>query len=74
MIDSIRRACPAYNAYSACSGLHLDEEATRSIAGEIDTREALVAFRMREQGLGAVRGMSGPILVVLDQTLELLER
>jgi len=74
MIGPIRRACPAYSAYSACSGLHLDEETTRSIVGEIDTREALVAFRMREQGLGTVRGMSGPILVVLDQTLELLER
>ena len=74
MIGSIRDACPTYSAYSACSGLHLDEETTRAVVGQIDMREALVAFRMREQGLGIVRGMSGPILVVLDQTLELLER
>ena len=74
MIGLIRDACPDYSAYSACSGLHLDEETTRSIVGQIDTREALVAFRMREQGLLTLRGIGGPILVVLTQTLERLER
>ena len=74
MRGAIRDACPAYSAYSACSDLHLDEEATRSIVGQIDMREARVAFRMREQGLGTFNGMSSPILRVLDQTLERLER
>lgn len=74
VIGPIRSACPNYSAYSACSGLHLDEETTRAIVGQIDTREALVAFRMREQGLLTLSGVSGPILVVLDQTLERLGR
>jgi hypothetical protein len=74
LIGPIRSACPNYTAYSACSGLHLDEETTRAIVGQIDTREALVAFRMREQGLLTLGGVSGPILVVLDQTLKRLGR
>jgi hypothetical protein len=74
VIEPIRDACPEYSEYSACVGLHLDEETTRSIIGQIDVREALVAFRMREQGLGTLRGMSRPILVVLDQTLDRLGR
>ena len=74
IIGPIRDACPTYTAYSACSGLHLDEETTRAIVGQIDMREALVAFRMREQGLGTVLGMTSPILGVLDQTLERLGR
>jgi len=74
IIGPIRDACPDYTGYSACSGLHLDEDTARSIVGQIDMREALVAFRMRQQGLGTVRGMSSPILGVLDQTLERLGR
>jgi hypothetical protein len=74
MVAPIREACPEYSAYSACSGLHLDDETVRSIIEQIDRREALLAFRMREQGLLIVRGIGGPVLALLDRTLEQLER
>ncbi|MDH5761031.1 MAG: hypothetical protein OEZ65_15820 [Gemmatimonadota bacterium] len=74
MRRSIRDACPAYRIYSDCPGLHLDDETVRSIVAQIDKREALLAFRMREQGLGTVRGIGRSILVVLDRTLERLEQ
>jgi len=74
MIDQIRAACPAYGAYSDCSGLDLDDETVRSIVEQIDTREALLALRMREQGLGPLSGIGRETLVILDEALARLER
>jgi len=74
VIDQIRAACPAYGPYPACSDLHLDDETVRSIVEQIDTREALLAIRMREQGLGPLRGIGREILGVLDETLAKLGR
>jgi len=75
---SIRRqisaACPEYSAYSACSGLDLDDNAVRSIVEQSDTREALMAFHIRDTGLGVIIGLGGEVLGVLDETLAQLER
>jgi len=71
----IRAACPEYVAYSACSDLDLDDETMRSILEQSDTIEGLAAFRMRELGLGQLRGIGrGEIRVVLDETLARLGR
>jgi len=74
MIRQIRDICPEYSGYSACSGLELDDETVRSIVEKIDMREALLAFQLREQGLLSLREVGESILVVLDETLALLER
>ena len=74
MIDQIRAACPDYSPYSACSDLHLDDEAVRLIVEQIDARESQLAFRIREQGLGPLRGIGQEVLGVLDETLAKLER
>lgn len=72
--QQIRAACPEYSAYSACSDLHLDDEAVRRIVERIDTPQALLAFQMREYTLGTLRGIGQATLVILDETLERLER
>jgi len=74
MTAQIRAACPEYSAYSACSNLDLDDDAVRLIVEHMDTREALIAFHIRDRGLGAVMGIGQEILEVLDETLALLER
>ena len=49
-------------------------DAVRLIVEHMDTREALIAFHIRDRGLGAVMGIGQEILEVLDETLALLER
>jgi len=74
VIQQIRPACLEASAYSACSDLHLDDEAVRSIVEQIDTREARLAFQSREVGLATLSGIGGSILIVLDETLAKLEQ
>jgi len=71
--QQIRAACPEYSSSSACSGLHLDDEAVRLIVERIDTPEALLVFQVRELRLGTLRGIGRGTLVVLDETLATLE-
>ena len=72
--QQIRVACPDDSDYSACSRLDLDDDTARSIVDQIDPREALLAFQIRERGLRTVRGIGGSIMTVLDETLARLER
>ena len=74
VISQITAACPDFGDYSDCSGLELDDETVRSIIEQIDTREALLALRIREQGLGPLSGIGREILGILDETLAQLER
>ena len=74
MRQQIRDACPERSPYSACSDLDFDDEAIRSLMDQIDTREAQLAFKMREQNLATLRGIGNGIGVLLDETLALLER
>ena len=74
VINQIGAACPEYGDYSDCSDLDLDDDTVRSIVEQINTREALLALRMRQQGLGPLRGIGRGILEVLDETLAQLER
>ena len=72
--NKIRAACPEYSPYSACSDLDLDDETVRSIVEQIDTREALLAFQIRETGLATLNGIGEQVMVALDQALARLER
>lgn len=71
--QQIRAACPEYSPYSACSDLHLDDEAVRLIVERIDPREALLVFQTRELRLRTLTGIGRRILAVLDETLAQLE-
>ena len=72
--QQIRAACPEYSGYSACSDLHLDDEAVRLIVELIETREALLVFQTREIRLRTLAGIGSGTLTVLDEALALLER
>ena len=72
--QQIRAACPERSPYSACSDLHLDEETVRSIVEQIDRREALLAFQIRETGLATLNGVGQQVMAALDQALARLER
>jgi len=74
LLQQIRAACPEYSGYSACSDLHLDDEAVRRIVERIDTREAQLVFQTRELRLGTLRGIGRGTLEVLDKALALLKR
>ncbi len=72
--QQIRAACPERSPYSACSDLHLDEETVRSIVEQIDRREALLAFQIREAGLATLNGVGRQVMAALDQALARLDR
>jgi hypothetical protein len=74
LLQQIRAACPEYSGYSACSDLHLDDEAVRRIVERIDPRQAQLVFQTRELRLGTLRGIGRRTLAVLDQALALLKR
>jgi len=72
--NQIRAACPEHSPYSACSDLDLDDKTVRSIVEQIDTREALLAFQIRETGLATLNGIGEQVMAALDQALARLER
>ena len=72
--QQIRGACPEYGVYSACSDLHLDDEAVRLIVERIDTREAQLVFQTREIRLGTLRGIGQGTLMALNEALTQLGR
>lgn len=72
--QQIRAACPEYSTPSACSDLHLDDEAVRQIVERIDTPEAQLVFQTRDLRLRTLRGIGRGTLAVLDEALTHLER
>jgi hypothetical protein len=74
LLQQIRGACPEYGVYSACSDLHLDDEAVRRIVERIDPRQAQLVFQTRELRLGTLTGIGRRTVAVLDQALALLKR
>lgn len=71
--QQIRAACREQYTNETCSGLELDDDDVRSVLERIDTREALLAFQIRERGLLTLRGIGTSTLAILDETLKLLE-
>ena len=72
--NQIRAACPENSPYSACLDLVLDDKTVSSIIEQIDTREALLAFQLRESGLATLNGIGKQVMESLDQALARLER
>lgn len=72
--QQIRNACPEYRPYSACSGLDLDADAVSSIVEQIDRREAMMVFNIRDTGLTVINGLGGGVQRDVNNVLTILER
>ena len=71
VVDQIREVCVRMDSPDwICPDVDLDDEVVQSIIGYISTDEALLSFRLREQGLGYAIDFTGVTRNAVEVALE----
>ena len=74
IVRQIREACPSISAREwMCSEVDIDDQVAEQIIEKLSTDQALVAFRLREQGLPATLGFSRQAKQAIDEALGLFD-
>ena len=74
VVNQIREACPNLSAPEwACSEVDIDDQVAARIIEHISTDQALLAFRLREQGLFATQSITRRTRQAVDEAVVLFE-
>ena len=74
VVAQIRDACPSISAQEwMCSEVDIDDQVARHIIEKLSTDQALIAFRLREQGLPGTLGFSRQAMQAIDEALDLFD-
>ena len=74
VVDQIREACPSIIAREwMCSEVDIDDQVAGHIIEKLSTDRALLAFRLREQGLRGTLGFARQTKQAIDEALEFFD-